>query len=63
MLLHDAGHPDAATAIEAAVTATLDEGPVTPDLGGTATTEELGAAIAERVSRTPASHQRHEVTA
>ena len=63
MLLRDAGHARAAGAIEAAVTATLDEGPATPDLGGTATTEQLGAAIAERVSRIGASHERHEVTA
>ncbi len=62
MLLRDAGHPAAAAAIEEAVTTTLDEGPVTPDLGGTATTDELGAAIAERVSRIGASHRRHEVT-
>ena len=63
MLLRDAGHADAATAVEEAVITTLDDGPVTPDLGGTATTEELGAAIAERVSRTPAPTTPHEVTA
>ena len=56
MLLRDLGETAAATGIEQAVTATLDAGPVTPDLGGDATTQELGTAIARAVATTP-----HEV--
>ena len=47
----DLGETAAAAAIEHAVTATLDAGPVTPDLGGDATTQELGSAIARAVAR------------
>jgi isocitrate/isopropylmalate dehydrogenase len=37
--------------IEHAIAITLAEnGPKTPDLGGTATTEEVGKAIAERIA-------------
>jgi 3-isopropylmalate dehydrogenase len=46
MLLRDCGQPAAADAVEASVVRVLDDGPVTPDLGGSATTSELGAAIA-----------------
>jgi len=56
MLLHDLGETAAAASIEQAVTITLDAGPVTPDLGGDATTQELGSAIARAVATTP-----HEV--
>ena len=56
MLLRDLGEQAAAAAIEQAVTTVLDAGPVTPDLGGTATTQELGSAIARAVAATP-----HEV--
>ena len=56
MLLRDLGETAAAANIEQAVTTTLDAGPVTPDLGGTATTQELGSAIARAVAATP-----HEV--
>ena len=54
MLLRDHGLGEAAAALESAVVQTLDEGPVTPDLGGTATTADLGAAVAARLSTTPA---------
>jgi len=39
-----------AAAIEAAVAAVLEEGEVTTrDIGGTATTDEVGSAVAERI--------------
>lgn len=50
MLLQDAGAPRAAERVEAAVDAALREGVRTPDLGGEATTEEVGRWIAERVA-------------
>lgn len=46
MMLRDLDEAAAATAIEHAAIRTLEEGPITPDLGGTATTEEVGARIA-----------------
>ena len=49
MLLDERGQPAAARAIEAAVRATLDDGPRTPDLGGTASTDEVAEAIAGAV--------------
>ena len=45
MLLDELGQNDAARAIERAVTGTLDDGPRTPDLGGTATTHEVTASV------------------
>jgi tartrate dehydrogenase/decarboxylase/D-malate dehydrogenase len=51
MMLRHLGVPDAADAVENAIAETLAEAKVrTPDIGGTATTESLGAAIASRVS-------------
>jgi 3-isopropylmalate dehydrogenase len=50
LLLDELGQGDAARAIEAAVTGVLDEGAQTPDLGGTATTDEVAAEIAEALS-------------
>jgi len=41
---------DAHDAILRAIEAVLREGPRTPDLGGTASTPEMGRAIAERVA-------------
>ena len=58
MLLRDHGQVAAADALEAAVIETLEAGPVTPDLGGTATTGEFGAAVAARLAATT-----HEVMA
>ncbi len=53
MMLEHLGHPEAAAAVLAAIEAVLAEGPdsapLTPDLGGTGTTVELGAAIADHV--------------
>ena len=51
MMLAHLGHEDAANAIEQAIEDVLEEGSTrTPDLGGTADTNALGAAIAERVA-------------
>jgi tartrate dehydrogenase/decarboxylase / D-malate dehydrogenase len=46
MLLEHLGHADAAAAIVRAIETVLAEGPRTRDLGGTASTVELGKAIA-----------------
>jgi tartrate dehydrogenase/decarboxylase/D-malate dehydrogenase len=52
MMLRHLGVADAANAVETAITDVLAQGTVrTPDIGGAASTKELGAAIAERVSR------------
>jgi tartrate dehydrogenase/decarboxylase/D-malate dehydrogenase len=50
MMLDHLGHPEAAEAILHAIEAVLIEGPHTPDLGGTASTQELGKAIADAVA-------------
>src|SRR4030081_2457454 len=51
MMLRHLGAPDAADAIEKAITDILAQANVrTPDIGGRSSTEELGAAIAERVA-------------
>ena len=50
MMLEHLGHPEAATAVESAIeTALADPSVLTPDLGGSATTEVLGTAIADAV--------------
>ncbi|MBK1785789.1 tartrate dehydrogenase [Prauserella cavernicola] len=50
MMLEQLGEKEAAAAVNAAVEKVLGEGVVlTPDLGGTATTAQLGSAIAEAV--------------
>ena len=50
MMLEHLGHVEAAKAIEDAFTRILAEGKLlTPDLGGTATTEQLGKAIADAI--------------
>jgi tartrate dehydrogenase/decarboxylase / D-malate dehydrogenase len=46
MMLEHIGEEDAARAVEAAIGATLADGPHTPDLGGKATTRDVAAAIA-----------------
>jgi tartrate dehydrogenase/decarboxylase/D-malate dehydrogenase len=54
MMLDHLGHADAAAAILTAieeVTARSDAATVTPDLGGTATTAELGAAVTAAITR------------
>jgi 3-isopropylmalate dehydrogenase len=45
MLRHSLGEPDAAYRIEAAVAAAIRGGTRTPDLGGTASTREMGDAV------------------
>lgn len=49
MMLEHLGHAEAAAAVVAAIEAVLRTGPRTRDLGGTASTQEVGRAIAERV--------------
>jgi tartrate dehydrogenase/decarboxylase / D-malate dehydrogenase len=52
MMLQHLGVPEAADAIEKAIANILAEKKVrTPDIGGTASTKELGSAIASRVSQ------------
>lgn len=51
MMLRHLGAVEAADAVECAIARTLAEGKVrTPDIGGHSTTEDLGAAIATRLS-------------
>ena len=49
LMLGELGHSEAADAIEAAVVEALRQGPKTSDLGGTASTSEVGDALARRV--------------
>ncbi|UCH20615.1 MAG: tartrate dehydrogenase [Deltaproteobacteria bacterium] len=52
MMLDHLGHPEAASAIEEAIEVVLlDAALRTPDMGGKATTVELGTAIAEAIKR------------
>ena len=50
MMLDHLGHPDAAQAVVHAIENVLREGPRTADLGGKATTKEVGKAIAAAIS-------------
>ncbi|MDB5095442.1 MAG: tartrate dehydrogenase [Candidatus Eremiobacteraeota bacterium] len=54
MMLEHLGHPDAAAAVMAAIEAVLTSGPRTREIGGTAGTREVGAAIADAVANPPA---------
>ena len=49
MMLEHLGHKAAADAVMRAIETVLTEGPRTPDIGGKATTQDLGKAIAEAV--------------
>jgi tartrate dehydrogenase/decarboxylase/D-malate dehydrogenase len=49
MMLDHLGHREASEAVVAAIESVVDGGAVTPDLGGTATTAELGSAIAAAI--------------
>jgi tartrate dehydrogenase/decarboxylase/D-malate dehydrogenase len=49
MMLEHLGHADAASAIVAAIETVLKDGPRTRDMGGDASTEELGKAVADAV--------------
>jgi tartrate dehydrogenase/decarboxylase/D-malate dehydrogenase len=53
LMLQFLGHQQAHDAIVRAIEITLKQGPLTPDLGGTATTAQLGAAIEEIVLNHP----------
>jgi tartrate dehydrogenase/decarboxylase/D-malate dehydrogenase len=50
MMLDHLGHPDAAEAVVHAIESVLTNGPRTRDIGGTASTDEVGKAIAAAVS-------------
>jgi 3-isopropylmalate dehydrogenase len=50
LMLRELGHPDAAAALEEAVTAAIASGVVTSDLGGRAGTREVARWVAERVA-------------
>jgi 3-isopropylmalate dehydrogenase len=49
MLLEHLEYPDEAARLREAVEATLAEGPHTPDLGGDAGTEDVTAAVLDRL--------------
>ena len=49
MMLEHLGHEQAGTAILDAIAATCASGPTTPDIGGSASTTEVGAAVAGHV--------------
>ena len=50
-MLNFLGETKAARRVDGAVTGLLEQGRVlTPDLGGTATTDEVGAAVVERLA-------------
>ena len=49
MMLDHLGHPDASQAVVRAIESVLANGPRTRDIGGTASTEEVGRAIAAAV--------------
>lgn len=49
MMLDHLGHPDAAAAIMGAIESCLVSGPRTPDVGGSANTEDMGKAIAAAI--------------
>ncbi len=46
MMLEHLGHPEAAAAVMRAIEIVLAEGPRTPDMGGKATTRDVGKAVA-----------------
>ena len=50
LMLDHLGHPEAAAAVERAIESVLEDSSLrTPDMGGTATTVELGAALADAI--------------
>jgi tartrate dehydrogenase/decarboxylase/D-malate dehydrogenase len=49
MMLDHLGHPDAARAVERAIETVLQSGPRTREIGGTASTEDVGKAIAAAI--------------
>lgn len=55
MLLDYLHQPAAAECVRAAVQSVLEHGPLTPDLGGTASTQEVAHAVSSRMSRIEAN--------
>ncbi len=53
MMLHHLGHPAAHDAIVRAIEHVTASGPRTPDMGGTATTTDVGKAVAEALRGAP----------
>jgi len=51
MLRYSLGQPDAALAIDEAVRNTIEAGVTTKDIGGSASTSEVGDAIAKELQR------------
>jgi tartrate dehydrogenase/decarboxylase / D-malate dehydrogenase len=51
MMLDHLGHPEAGAAVVAAIETVLREGPRTRDIGGQASTQEVGRAIAAAVGK------------
>jgi tartrate dehydrogenase/decarboxylase/D-malate dehydrogenase len=49
MMLDHLGHPEAGASVMAAIETVLASGLRTPDMGGTASTADLGKAIADAV--------------
>lgn len=49
MMCEHLGYEDEASRLRAAIEATLEMGPVTPDLGGEGTTESMAAAVIDRL--------------
>lgn len=52
MMLEHLGHPEAAAAVMRAIETVLAEGPRTPDMGGKASTSDVGKAIASIIEMT-----------
>jgi tartrate dehydrogenase/decarboxylase/D-malate dehydrogenase len=50
MMLDHLGHPEAGAGVVKAIETVLREGPHNPDLGGKASTEDVGSAIAAAIS-------------
>lgn len=55
LLLEHFGHAEAGRRVEEAVRASIEAGCTTPDLGGTLSTREVGAWIAQHVAAAPAA--------
>lgn len=49
MMLDHLGYPEACAAIVRAIETVMQQGPKTPDVGGTAKTEDMGKAVAEAI--------------
>jgi tartrate dehydrogenase/decarboxylase/D-malate dehydrogenase len=49
MMLDHLGHPEAAAVVLCAIETVLGRGPRTRDIGGEATTEQIGSAIEEAI--------------